>query len=62
MEDLVGQTLKGRYRIDAFIGRGGMAEVYRAFDLHRSYDVVLKRYPLRLPSATAGSHPHAPGS
>jgi serine/threonine protein kinase/outer membrane protein assembly factor BamD (BamD/ComL family) len=42
MEDLVGRTLKGRYRIDAYVGRGGMAEVYRAFDLRRSYAVAVK--------------------
>jgi hypothetical protein len=28
MADLTGQTLDGRYRIDARIGRGGMAEVH----------------------------------
>lgn len=42
MTDLVGQTLLRRYRVDAFIGRGGMAEVYRAWDAKRSVNVALK--------------------
>jgi serine/threonine-protein kinase len=42
MEDLVGRILKRRYRIDASIDRGGMSEVYRAFDLRRSYPVAVK--------------------
>lgn len=42
MKDLVGKTLKQRYCIDAFLGRGGMAEVYRAFDLRRCYLVAIK--------------------
>jgi WD40 repeat protein/serine/threonine protein kinase len=40
--DIVGTTLKGRYRIDAFVGRGGMAEVYKAYDTRRGYDVAIK--------------------
>jgi hypothetical protein len=40
--DLVGQTLLKRYRIDAFLGRGGMAEVHRAWDTKRSVHVALK--------------------
>ncbi len=42
LKDLLGQVLNGHYRVDAFIGRGGMAEVYRAFDLRRSYPVAVK--------------------
>jgi hypothetical protein len=42
MPDLTGQTLLRRYRVDTFLGRGGMAEVYRAWDTKRSVHVALK--------------------
>ena len=42
MPDLTGQTLLNRYRVDAFIDRGGMADVYRGFDLSRQITVALK--------------------
>jgi serine/threonine protein kinase len=42
MPDIKGQTLCGRYRIEEAIGRGGMAEVYRAWDVKRSVYVALK--------------------
>lgn len=42
MPDLVGQTLQGRYRIETLIGRGGMAEVYKAWDTRRQYHVAIK--------------------
>jgi serine/threonine protein kinase/formylglycine-generating enzyme required for sulfatase activity len=32
-QDLIGQVLKGRYRIDAPLGEGGMASIYLASDL-----------------------------
>jgi serine/threonine protein kinase len=40
--DLIGQTLLRRYRVEAFIGRGGMADVYRARDLRHEQLVALK--------------------
>lgn len=42
MPELVGRTLLNRYRVDAFLGRGGMAEVYQTWDAHRSVYVALK--------------------
>jgi eukaryotic-like serine/threonine-protein kinase len=38
----IGQLLDGRFRIDAAIGRGAMAEVYQALDLQTSAFVALK--------------------
>ena len=42
MDNLVGQTLLGRYRLDRFIGRGGMAMVYEAWDSKRAVSVAVK--------------------
>ncbi len=42
MFDLIGKTLKNRYRVDAFIGRGGMAEVYKVWDLQRGVPLAMK--------------------
>jgi serine/threonine-protein kinase len=39
---LIGQTIAGRYRIDAFIGQGGMAYVYLARDLADNHEVAIK--------------------
>ncbi|GAF89912.1 unnamed protein product, partial [marine sediment metagenome] len=42
MSELIGTTLSGRYRVDAFIGRGGMAEVYRVWDTKRAVPLAMK--------------------
>ena len=42
MPELVGRTLLNRYRVNAFLGRGGMAEVYKAWDANRSVYIALK--------------------
>src|SRR6202011_660899 len=38
----VGSTIAGRYRLEAKIGQGGMASVFRAFDLELEESVALK--------------------
>ncbi len=42
MTALIGQTLDDRYRVDALIGRGGMADVYRGADVVLDRDVAIK--------------------
>ena len=42
MDDLIGKTLAGRYRVEAFLGKGGMAEVYKVWDAHRSSYLAMK--------------------
>jgi serine/threonine-protein kinase len=45
-----GTLVAGRYRIVAFVGRGGMGEVYRAHDIRVDQPVALKFLPARLES------------
>ena len=39
---LEGMTLEGRYRLDAFVGQGGFASVFRATDLRMHTEVAIK--------------------
>lgn len=42
MSALVGKILLGRYRVDSFLGRGGMAEVYKVWDNQRMVYLAMK--------------------
>ena len=42
MANLTGKTLKNRYRVDEFIGRGGMADVYKVWDQQRADYLAMK--------------------
>ncbi len=42
MEDLIGSVIKNRYRVDKFLGRGGMAEVYKVWDKERAVPLAMK--------------------
>lgn len=42
VDSLVGRTLDGRYRLDALVGVGGMAAVYRGWQLSIDREVVVK--------------------
>lgn len=41
-KDLVGQTLLNQFRVDAFVESGGMAAVYRVWDLKRNVSLAMK--------------------
>jgi len=42
MNDMLGRVIAGRYRVDAFLGKGGMAEVYKVWDQNRSVFLAMK--------------------
>ncbi len=42
MADLTGQIINRRYKVEAFLGRGGMAEVYKVWDEQRATHLALK--------------------
>lgn len=42
MYELKGHTIKNRYQVVAFLGRGGMAEVYKVWDQRRSTHLAMK--------------------
>jgi serine/threonine protein kinase len=39
---LVGKVLRGRYRLDAFVGKGGMSWVFRGYDTQTGLTVAVK--------------------
>ena len=39
---MIGKILKNRYRVDKFLGRGGMAEVYKVWDQQRAVYLAMK--------------------
>jgi len=42
MEELTGRIIGGRYRVDAFEGHGGMANVYKVWDVQRAAYLAMK--------------------
>lgn len=42
MPNLIGKILLDQYRVDDFIGVGGMSEVYRVYDLKRNTSLAMK--------------------
>jgi len=42
LSDITGREILGRYQVERLLGRGGMADVYLAFDSQRQTHVAIK--------------------
>ena len=42
MDNLIGKIIAERYRVESFLGKGGMAEVYKVWDQKRSVYLAMK--------------------
>lgn len=70
--DLIGETLLGQFRVQTFVAAGGMATIYRVWDLQRSVPLAMKvlrpeladdpaflnRFEREASSLQALNHPH----
>jgi serine/threonine-protein kinase len=72
MDDLIGTTVAGHYQVVKFVGRGGMADVYKVWDTQRSVflamkvlredlaedDIFLRRFQRESETLARLQHPH----
>jgi len=42
MVEIIGKLINSRYRIDTFLGKGAMAEVYKVWDMERNVHLAMK--------------------
>jgi serine/threonine protein kinase len=42
MVEIIGQLINSRYRVDSFLGKGAMAEVYKVWDMERNVHLAMK--------------------
>ena len=47
---MIGRVISGRYVVQAIVGTGGMAIVYRAFDKKKNRIVAIKVFPMKTSS------------